>query len=389
MHMSIDGNKMRAPRKISVITRHMIFNYGSLLQTIATQECVKQLGYECSIIDYQREDEDYRKIANVLVKSTKWNKNGITRWIYKLLQSPKFFIMGRHFEKMRNATIQTTKKYTSLAELSEDKPLADIYMTGSDQVWGPIGSDSLDPAYFLTFTDEADIRISYAASFGRVKFTDNTLEQYEQYLKKYQAITVREKSAQKIIESMGIQSVKQVLDPTLLLSNDYWSRFIHDEFPQDYILIYQLHNNPKMMEYAYKLAERTGLKLITMSSTAQHLTHRGSKHVFLPSLSQWLGYIKNARFMVTDSFHGIAFAINLNTQFVNILPEGTETRNQSILELTGLGNREVMNFLDFSLYDETIDYEIVNSIIAEKRKESLAVLKQILMLKRDTHENSM
>lgn len=376
--MLTDGNKGNENKKIAVITRHSIFNYGSLLQTIATQESIKRLGYECVIIDYQREDEDYHKIAGVLVAKTRWNKNFITRMIYKVLQSPKFYIMGRHFEKMRQNVIETTKKYTSLSELTADKPIADTYLTGSDQVWGPIGSDEFDPAYFLSFTDDFDIRISYAASFGRVKFTEHSIEEFKKYLKRYQAITVREKSAKKIIEDMGIVPVKQVLDPTLLLNKEYWDRFIQGVFPKDYILIYQLHNNPQMMEYAYKLAEHTGLKLVTMSSTAQHLMHKGSKHVFLPDLSQWLGYIKNARFMITDSFHGTAFAINLNTQFVNVLPEKTSTRNQSILELTGLEKRVVQNYSDFSLFDEMIDFEQINQIISEKRKESMEILMNLL-----------
>jgi hypothetical protein len=369
--------------KVAVITRHSIFNYGSLLQTIATQESINRLGYECVIIDYQRADEDYHKIASVLVKSTKWNKNIITRLIYKMIQSPKFYVMGHHFEKMRKNTIQMTRKYTSLDDLRSDKPIADIYLTGSDQVWGPIGADAFDPAYFLSFADDSDVRVAYAGSFGRTKFSDNIIAQFKSYLEKYQSITVREKSAVKIIEDMGISSVNQVLDPSLLLDADYWSRMIHDKFPENYILIYQLHNNPQMLEYAYKLAERTGLKLVAMSSTVRHLVHKGSKHVFLPTLSQWLGYIKNARFMITDSFHGTAFAINMNTQFVNILPEGTATRNQSILELTGLENRVVKNFSDFSLFEQQIDFELVNEIISEKRKESISILKEILTVERE------
>ena len=82
--------------KVAVITRHSIFNYGSLLQTIATEASIEELGYECEIIDYQRSDEDYHKIADVLVKKTKWNKNWVLRVIYKSIQSPKFRMMGKH-----------------------------------------------------------------------------------------------------------------------------------------------------------------------------------------------------------------------------------------------------------------------------------------------------
>lgn len=368
--------------KVAVITRHAIFNYGSLLQTIATQASIESLGHDCEVIDYQRYDEDYRKVADVLIKKTGWNKNFVLRLIYKAVQSPKFLILGRHFEKLRKGVIKTTKIYHNLDELKNDKPDADIFMTGSDQVWGAIGNDMYDSVYFLDFVSSTDVCVSYAASFGKTNFTEEILQNFREYLEKYDVITVREKSAVDIIEKMGISKVKQVLDPTLLHDATYWNKMIHDVMPENYILIYQLHNNANMMEYAYELAAKTGLKLITMSSTMQHLTHRGSKHVFMPTLSEWLGYIRNARFMITDSFHGTAFAINFNTQFVNILPDGTATRNQSILELTGLMDRIVTDYQDFSFYDKQIDYKRVNSIIREKCRQSMKTLEEMLILRK-------
>lgn len=368
--------------KVAVITRHSIFNYGSLLQTIAIQAGIEKLGYDCEIIDYQREDEDYKKIAAVLVKNSSWNRNFLLRFVYKTLQSPKFWVMGRHFVKLRKNTIKTTKTYHSLDELKNNKPDADIYMTGSDQVWGPIGADDYDPAYFLDFATQKDVCVSYAASFGKTTFNDEILRHIQEYLKKYRAISVREKSAVDIIDKMNVGSVTQVLDPTLLHSAAYWETMIHDKIQGDYILVYQLHNNPQMMEYAYTLAAEKGLKLVTMSSTAQHLAHKGSRHVFLPSLSEWLGYIKNARFMITDSFHGTAFAINFNTQFVNILPNGTATRNQSILELTGLKNRIVTDYQNFSFYNAQINFDKVNTLIQERRETSMRVLKEMLEIRK-------
>ncbi|MEY8356622.1 polysaccharide pyruvyl transferase family protein [Lachnospiraceae bacterium 54-53] len=368
--------------KVAVITRHSIFNYGSLLQTIATQTSIENLGYDCEIIDYQRDDENYRKIADVLVKRTVWNKNFVSRMVYRGIQSPKFWIMGRHFEKLRNGAIKTTRTYRSFYELKRDKPNADIFMTGSDQVWGPIGDDVYDPVYFLDFAEKEDICVSYATSFGKTEFTDEVLCQVKKLLWKYNIITVREKSAVDIIDKMNVGPVTQVLDPTLLHDSVYWSKMVYDDMPKDYILIYQLHSNPRMLEYAYELAARTGLKLVSMSSTAQHLAHSGSKHIFLPSLSEWLGYIKNARFVITDSFHGTAFAINFNTQFANILPEGTSTRNQSILELTGLTNRIVTDYHDFSVYDSQIDYYRVNKLIQEKREASIKVLEKMLAIRK-------
>lgn len=365
---------------VALITRHAVFNYGSLLQTVATRQCVENLGHRCTVIDYCRRDEDYRRIASVLLqKNPRWNRNGLTRLVYKAVQSPKFHLMGRHFDKLREGLFPLTAHYDSEEALRFNKPKADVYMTGSDQVWGPIGGADYDGAYFLSFTEDADRRVSYAASFGKATLDSGLTETLKALLSRYDTITVRERSAAQVIKDMGIP-VRQVLDPTLLLPGSYWDNMITDSFPEKYILVYQLHSNEDMLRYAYALAEKTGLPLVTMSSTAQHLVKKGSRHVFLPSLSQWLGYIKNAAFMVTDSFHGTAFAINFGTQFVNVLPKGTATRNQSILELTGLQDRVVTDYGDFSCFDRVIDYQKVHQILEENRKDSLNLLEGMLQI---------
>lgn len=363
---------------VALITRHAVFNYGSLLQTIATVRCVEKLGHRCQVIDYCREDEDYRRIASVLLqRNQRWNRNMMTRLVYKTLQSPKFYLMGRHFERLRKGTVELTGHYSSLEQLQRDPPAADIYMTGSDQVWGPIGGDEFDPAYFLDFTRDADRRVSYAASFGKAELSEALLQRLQPLLSRYTSITVRERSARDVISGMGLP-VQQVLDPTLLLTAQDWQTMIRDRFPGKYILVYQLHNNEQMVRYAYALARKTGLPLVTMSSTAQHLARRGGKHVFLPTLGQWMGYIRDASFMITDSFHGTAFAINFGTQFVNILPEGTATRNRSILELTGLTDRVVTDYSDFSHFEKAIDFGAVHAILDAHRTVSRRILSELL-----------
>lgn len=366
--------------KVAVITRHSVMNYGSLLQTIAIQSIIETLGYDCEIVDYQRDDENYKKIADVYAERTGWGRNCLLRCVYRAVQSPRFLIMGKHFEKMRMENIKTTRTYHSLDELKKDKPEADILMTGSDQVWGPVGRAPYDPAYFLDFAAEGDWCVSYGASFGRTEFTDEVLGEMQKLLKKYHMISVREKSAEDIIGKMDIGPVKQVLDPTLLLDSAYWSKMVRNNLSKKYILVYQLYRNPKMLAYAHELAARSGLELVYITTTIRQLGHRGIRTVFLPSLGEWLGYIKYARFMITDSFHGIAFAINFNIEFGGILPDKTVTRIWNLLELTGLMDRVITDYHDFSIYDTPIAYDCVNKRIQEKRKESMQILREMLTL---------
>ena len=136
-------------------------------------------------------------------------------------------------------------------------------------------------------------------------------------------------------------------------------------------MIYEIHNNPRLDDYAKRFAAHAGLPLVRVSPTLHQLA-RGGRLVFCPEIGTFLSYIKNARYMLTDSFHGTAFAINFNTPFLEVLPNNkTGARNQSILQLTGLEDRIVTDFNDFSLVDRQIDYAKVNEIMHRERERSM------------------
>lgn len=364
--------------KVAVITRHAITNYGSLLQAFATQKVIENLGHECEIIDYIRDDESYMQHEKTLLKQKpEWNRNPIKKTIYLTLRQPESIASGRKFRAEQSKYLHLTRKYTSPEQLSKDKPIADVYMTGSDQVWGPVENGTYDSSYCLSFTDKSDKRIAYAASFGRTEMTNETENFFKNWLSQYCHIGVREDSAFNILKRMEIDSV-QVLDPTLLLDSAFWSKIAKPIKKKKYILVYQLHNDKRVGAYAAKVAKAFGLPLIRVS-TAFHQISREGKLIWCPDIEDFLSYIKNAECMITDSFHGTAFAINFNTPFVEILPNNkTGTRNMSILKLTGLSNRILSDDKNITLAMKKIDYSRANRIIEKKRKESLNVLKDMI-----------
>lgn len=363
--------------KVSVITRHGITNYGSILQTYATQTVLERLGCQVEIVDYIRTDEEDGQIAKTLARRSKrWGKSAVTRGIYSLIQLPEYKIMGRKFETMRKKLLKMTRRYHSLEELMEDIPDADVYCSGSDQVWGPVGDGHLDPAYVLAYVPEEKRKIAYAGSFGKTRFAHEEVPVFQSYIKRYQAIGVREKSAVELLRQMGVHG-EQVLDPTLLLTKQDWEGLISDPIKKKYILIYQLHRNKKMDQYARQMAQKAGLPLVRITPSPHHMV-RGGQVVLLPDPGRFLAYLRDAEFLITDSFHGTAFAINFGTQFVNVLPGETRTRNQSLLELTGLADRVVTDFDDVHWIDEAIDYEPVQEILQQQREASLAWLQEAL-----------
>lgn len=364
--------------KIAVITRHAITNYGSLLQAFATQKIIESMGHKCEIIDYVRDDESYRNHEVTLLKrKANWYNNPIKRVAYLALRQPESILAGRKFEKEQRKYLNLSKRYSTEEALRLDKPKADLYITGSDQVWGPIENGTYDSVYCLSFTDDLDRRISYAASFGHTEMTHELSLYFQKWLARYESIAVREDSAVKMLKSIDIKA-EQVLDPTLLLDANFWVRYAKPIPYKKYILVYQLHNDKKLGEYAAKVAKEKGLPLIRVSASFHQISRQG-KLIWCPNIGEFLSYVKNAECMITDSFHGTAFAINFNTPFVEVLPNNnTGTRNMSILNLTGLSERILKDYNDVDLSKKEIDFSYANSVIGKKREESKDVLLKLI-----------
>ena len=368
---------------VKVITRHAPSNYGSLLQSIATQTVLEHLGYECKMIDYQRKDERGIRMVLNQVSRKKDFSSPLKKLFYIIIRYPVEKYAQCRFDRMRNRYLKMTKRCTTPEDLSQLK--ADAFMTGSDQVWGPVITGMYDAAYFLQFATGGAKRLSYAASVGKTNFDAATTRVYQQMLASYDKITVREDSAVQMLESWGAKNCYgQVLDPTLLLSADEWiDLLVYEEMQikyasQKYILVYQIHNDRQLSSYALRLAAHTGLKLLRVNPF-MHQVHRGGKFVLCPDVTEFLSLIKNATYIVTDSFHGTCFSLTFEKQFIEVLPNNTTgTRNQSILALTGLSNRIVYDFDDFSIINRMINYQPVREILAKERGRSVKMLKCLL-----------
>ena len=366
---------------INVITRHAPTNYGSLLQAIATQRVIMNLGHECRIINYIPKCETGVRMAiTQLEQKTKWKRNPIKKAIYLMVAEPETLLMERKFLAMRKKYLLMGPYCATTGELKKlyAEKKDEVFLTGSDQVWGPISTGHYDPTYFLDFVPKSSRKLAFAASFGKAIFDEQTLKEYRVLLKKYDSLAVRENVAVELLKKMDI-SAKQVLDPTLLMDADAWSEYVKPmKKPEKYVLVYQIHANSDLDHYAVKFAEKAELPLLRVSPLL-HQAKRSGKFVYCPDISGFLDLVKNATYMVTDSFHGTAFAINFNTQFVEVLPNtGTSSRNQSILELTGLTDRIVRDLNDFSYIDQEIDFKEANEKIGTSRIESIRILEEML-----------
>lgn len=141
--------------EVAVITRHAIANYGSLLQAAATQNALETLGHSCRIIDYVRPGEVCTQLHKCqLQQKPRWNRTPLRRRVYSTLRYTENVMAGRLFESARRQMLHLTEPFSTAQELTANGPKADVYMTGSDRVWGPMEDGTYDPVYRLTFAPE-------------------------------------------------------------------------------------------------------------------------------------------------------------------------------------------------------------------------------------------
>ena len=370
--------------KIDIITLHNVKNYGSVLQSLATQIIFEKKGYEVEFINYYRKNLiDSNILKNNLNNSKFFSKNFITKLIGKIILPKTINKQIKVFNEFINEYIKMTKdKYYSFEELKDNIPQADIYCTGSDQMWNSEWNNGIEKAFYLDFLPDKAPRFAFASSFGRKEIPQEEEEKVKNMLRKYKAISVREKSGLNILNKMGIEYVEHVLDPTLLLDKNVWKKLISDNVLENkkYILVYQLNmKNKEFDKYVKKLSKTKKMPVIRVSIN-NYQRFKYGKLIDTPKVLDFLNYFLNAEYIITDSFHGTAFSINLNKKFICIFPKKFSERLQSLLELTNLKERKLKNYKDINQIDEEIDWKKVNKILDLERKKTNDFIDKALKL---------
>lgn len=254
----------------------------------------------------------------------------------------------------------------------------DWVILGSDQLWnfGLRTTFKFDERKFLGFVSGPK-KGAYAPSIGVKDWPEEYKGRIKELLSDFSFIGVREKQAVDVVQPLAKVPVHWSLDPTFLLDKTDWSKIARKpEHTGDYIFEYCIIKSPELRAATEKLAEETGLPIIE---------HHGDlrKHVPSairmphPSADTWLGYLINAKYVVTDSFHGCAFCVNTNRNFYAIVTSNG-SRIHSMLELFGLQSR-VLTKSDGINPSVLIDWNPVNEKLEERRNESREWLKNSLM----------
>lgn len=363
---------MLKKKTIAIMTSYYINNYGSVLQAFATKEFFSSLGLDVIFINYIRENVRHRTVVN-----ERWNSNFVKKIIYKVYKYVDYKSKNKVFKGFVENHLKLSEAYESKEDLCDELVDADIYCVGSDQMWNSEYNGGVIDENFLRFVPIGKKKISLSTSMGMSSFSESEMKQMKALLEDFSFISVREKEAVEILDSMGIKDVYQLLDPTLLISGNKWRELCEvKENDKRYVLIYQLNDNQDMQNFAKRLAERNDLEVRQITYyMSQHWD--GIKSIYNPKVEDFVSLIANAEYIVTDSFHGTAFSINLNKEFFSFSPGKYVGRISSILSLTGLENRFVEKWDQYAM-PQKIDYELTEDILDKCRREARRLLKEVI-----------
>jgi len=367
---------------IGTITYHK-FSYGAILQAYALQEILVDMGHISEIIDYCNPQMGITALSRYhRVRHFVWQ--GIVKRTSVGMERQK---RTKEF-RLKHLRL-SARKYYDRETLHSVPPLYDAYITGSDQVWNPRINNN-DSSYFLTFVPSGKRRISYAASFGVSQIQDRFVSDYGEWLKQIHCLSTREIEGKQIIEQITGRDAEIVLDPTLLLDQKQWNRIaISYKCLKPYVLCYYMPGdkevNKSITELARQVSTLTGWGIICIGQKEYMRLHPWRRSIFDAGPAEFLGLFQNASFVVTNSFHGIAFSVNYRKPFFAPI-------NQSLLAEKALSSRITTLLKTFKLEHRLlpvgkglpsesildVDYQPVEMILQEEKQKSIDFLRNAL-----------
>lgn len=363
---------MNKEKRICTITHHTVPNYGAVLQTYALQKAILKLGFDSEVLNY-----DSERVKNSYVMKFSQIKN--FKQFIKFVAFPKERIRKQRVLDFVKKNVKVSEKRYKREELPLANNEYDLFITGSDQVWN-LNIHKGDTSYMLDFVDNNNKKGSYAASFGYGEIPKEYKDLTVEKLKHFKFYNVREVQGKDILKRYIDKESNVVLDPTLLLSEkDYENIVMENNKLKDYVLVYNLTNSESLMEFARKIAEKNNLKLACINSDYKKVPN--CININNASPEEFLGYIKNAKYVATSSFHGVVFSLIFNTQVfyeLNNKKVNNNSRLENLAELFDLKNREIIKGKKIDEYTD-IDYKNVNVNINEIKKESLNLLNEMLI----------
>lgn len=373
---------MEKIKKIGIVTFcNSKDNYGQILQCYALQEFLRKHGFEPFLIRVKSSGS-----ANAASEESNKAKSWL-RYVVHLKSYIALYQKQRRYKKYCLTAENEKRRFGDFVEkhivatptvydehaLKLNPPKADAYICGSDQIWG--GSF----CYYLDFAPEGSIRIAYAASFGGVnQFNAEYEKQVSHLLNKFSFVGCREKSGVNTCGRLGRKDAVQVVDPTLLLDTIDYGKIesISKKYSgKKYVLLYLLGNPTNLdVKTVYAYARKKACDVVYVASQGQY-DNKGKEWA---SIEEWIGLIKHAELVVTNSFHGTVFSLIHHTPFVTVpLAKAYSRMNVRVVELLekcNMTNRLWHSSIFKEKNLEEMDFSAFDSYCIEEVKASKNIL---------------
>lgn len=327
--------------KIAIITFHAAKNFGAVLQAYGLQSALERMGHE-PCFPHVRSDHQlvskYRRKHKFSIKSL------IRRMTFKVIQG-RLDRRIANFDRFVEERIRTTERYLSHDEVAQSPPDVDAYVCGSDQIWNL--EKGIGRYFFLDFVPDGKRRISYAPSFGTADIPDEYRADVRSLLLKFDSLSVRERQAQDLVKSLIGQSPELVCDPIFLLDSSFWEDIaLKPSFARPYLVFYSLESTPDLSACVSHLAGRYKLPVVVLAKGGSFVLRHRTILAIESGPEQFLGWIRHAALVVTNSFHATAFSIHFRVPFVTVAHTTRNSRMESLLDELRLGSRMVAGCAD-------------------------------------------
>ena len=390
---------------IGIASCYYHHNYGSMLQSYATQKAVQGLGHQATTICctspkiciaqskahyYIRRIQQSANNRDVFLRKLREMRSRLALVSHPTLKV-KMDLRDNIFNQFYHDHILLSKPCSNRTELTQLAAKFDAVIVGSDQLWN---TANIEQDYFtLTFVPDEVKKIAYATSFGTTKISSYQQKTAHDFLERFYALSVREKSGVDVIKSIGVdKEVRVVLDPTLLFDASAWNQLKCKKTDyKNYILCYFLGANQQHRLIAKRIQTMTGYKIVALQHLDEYVKEDESFGDIKPydiGPAEFVDLIRNASFVCTDSFHGTCFSILYHKQFLtmdrfsNKNSESTNTRIDSLLGMAGLLSRRVTEPLSDealqTLCEQDIDYAKADAELAKERTTSYEYLQEAL-----------
>lgn len=370
---------MKYPATFGIISYNLycnFTNYGSALQSWAMQQAANAVGqgrWNAVMVDYCPDILADKDPLNPM--KNMWDKDPEARRLCELTL-PAIRKNYEEFNRFYHTECAVTKgQYTSrnFNDCVKNDGI-DGFLCGSDTIFC-VNEFGFDDGYYANYPCMRGASVAFAASFGDARFTPEQYPELDQRLKNFRYIALREGGMAPYVAEKTRVPVTQVIDPTLLLEASAYEPITAERQEEGkYLLLYARRYNPEMEAYAEQIAREKGWKIVEISLRAENASRH--RMFYEAGVEQFLSLVKHAAFMVTNSYHGMIFAMQHRKPFCVFSREQCDTKIAELLRIVQLNDR--LKTVNDGLLPPVIDYDHVHSRIARERKRSLQVLEDAL-----------